>query len=188
MQSWVSKGRLPALNDDLAADMYDLATAMLGQAGYQQYEISNWSMPGRECHHNLQYWRNLPYLGLGPGAHGYAGGVRYATMLSPHRYIQVMTASRPVKLAFPETPATVDTVRVSRHDEIVETMITGLRLTEEGLSRAAFRERFGVDVMDLYSDVLRHFADQGLLIIDENTIKVAPAGRLLTNLIFRALI
>ena len=70
--------------------MYNLATDSLEAAGYEQYEISNWSKPGYECRHNLQYWRNLPYPGFGPGAHGYAGGVRYATLLSPHRYIRAL--------------------------------------------------------------------------------------------------
>ncbi len=74
LKEWVEAGRVPTPDDDLAADMYDLATQMLDSAGYHQYEISNWSKTDRECQHNLQYWRNLPYVGLGPGAHGYAGG------------------------------------------------------------------------------------------------------------------
>ena len=64
-------GRLPTPDDDLAADMYELATSYLAGAGFDQYEISNWSKAGYECRHNLQYWRNLPYPGFGPGAHGY---------------------------------------------------------------------------------------------------------------------
>ena len=79
---WVRAGQFPEPDPDKAADMYDLATEMLEAAGYQQYEISNWAKndgkaqtevenPSYACQHNLQYWRNLPYLGVGAGAHGY---------------------------------------------------------------------------------------------------------------------
>jgi len=76
LHDWINGGDVPAPDDDLAADMYELASEMLANAGYKQYEISNWSLPGLECKHNLQYWRNDPYVGLGPGAHGFADGVR----------------------------------------------------------------------------------------------------------------
>lgn len=188
MHSWVHTGKLPMPDDDLAADMYEMATERLGQAGYRQYEISNWARPGYVCRHNMQYWRNLPYVGVGPGAHGFAGGVRYATILSPHRYIEMMSKPISERYVFPETPATVDAVHVSRHDEIVETLITGLRLLEAGVNRQDFRDRFGVDVVDLYPEVFAEFMMRGLLAIDDATVRVTKTGRLLTNMIFRALV
>ncbi|MFN8560624.1 MAG: hypothetical protein U0703_03090 [Anaerolineae bacterium] len=90
LKVWVERGRLPEPDDDLAADMYELASDLLGADGFEQYEISNWARPGHQCRHNLQYWHNDPYVGVGPGAHGWAGGVRYATVLSPQRYIKLM--------------------------------------------------------------------------------------------------
>lgn len=188
MHAWVHRGALPQPDDDLAADMYEMATDWLDRSGYVQYEISNWSKPSRESRHNLQYWRNLPYVGLGPGAHGFAGGVRYATQLSPQRYIKLMHAAQPSSWAFPHTPVTVDAVTVSREDEISETLITGLRLLREGISRSRFKARFGDDVMVLYGDIIRHHIDAGLLMIHDDTIRVTPGGRLLTNLIFRDLV
>jgi oxygen-independent coproporphyrinogen-3 oxidase len=108
MKAWVETGRLPAPDDDLAADMYELASEILPQHGYEQYEISNWAQPGRECRHNLQYWLNLPYVGLGPGAHGYANGVRYSVILSPQRYIRLMEEWKKVwesmNFRFPQPP------------------------------------------------------------------------------------
>ena len=85
---WSQRGLLPLPNPDLAADMYEWAMEFLEENGYVQYEISNWAkddrrlttdhgQPSFACKHNLQYWRSLPYLGLGAGAHGYAGGKRY---------------------------------------------------------------------------------------------------------------
>jgi len=98
MNAWVERGLLPMPEDDLAASMYEWAMERLPKAGYEQYEISNWARRdagGRvmACRHNLQYWLNLPYLGLGAGAHGYAGGVRTANVLAPRAYIERLSES-----------------------------------------------------------------------------------------------
>ncbi len=190
MQDWVEKGRVPEPDDDLAADMYDFATAQLGAAGYVQYEISNWAKAGHECAHNLQYWRNMPYLGLGPGAHGFANGVRYSVLLSPQRYIKTMMAldGNAALLDYPLTPV-VDQVNVlTQKDEITDTLLMGLRLIGEGVPRQAFRERFGIDLLDLHGDLLRGFAARGLIAFDDERVKLTDQGRLLSNLVFRALV
>lgn len=184
MQFWVQSGRLPTPDDDLAADMYDLATSMLEEAGYEQYEISNWSKPGYACGHNLQYWRNLPYPGLGPGAHGYAGGVRYSTVLSPQRYIGAMAEANG-DFAFPLTPATDQVTVIDQKAEISETLIMGLRLTKEGINRDVFKSRFGVDLVDRFPSVIERFAQYGLLEVGETRIRLTKQGRLLSNMIFR---
>ncbi|NWG16673.1 MAG: radical SAM family heme chaperone HemW [Chloroflexi bacterium] len=187
MKTWVTRGYLPPPDDDLSADMYELASDVLESAGYEQYEISNWARPGYACRHNLQYWRNLPYPGLGPGAHGYAGGVRYSTILSPHKYIQALETTEAV-FAFPLTPATDQSVRVDREAEIADTLLMGLRLTQEGISRAVFRERFGADVLDLYQALIEKYRSYGLLEVDEDRVRLTRKGRFLSNLIFRELV
>ena len=83
LRRWVADGRLPEPDPDLAADMYDLARAELATAGYRHYEISNWSRAGRESAHNLAYWLNLEWLGVGPGAHSSLSGCRFWTVRSP---------------------------------------------------------------------------------------------------------
>jgi oxygen-independent coproporphyrinogen-3 oxidase len=96
---WSKRGLLTPPDPDLAADMYEWASEQLEKLSYAQYEISNWARshplpapsspaPSYACRHNLQYWRNLPYLGLGAGAHGYAAGFRTENLLSPLAYIQ----------------------------------------------------------------------------------------------------
>lgn len=187
MKHLVERGRLPVPDDDLAADMYDLATDRLLDAGYMQYEISNWAKPGRICRHNLQYWRNSPYLGLGPGAHGYAAGVRYANLRSPQRYIHLLK-SHDSGCTFPLTPVVDEAVNVDRAGQITETLMTNLRLLEEGLSRDAFRRRFDVDVMTLHGETLTKFAGYNLLTIDSEAIKLTRQGRLLSNAIFREMV
>lgn len=187
MMAWVETGRLPLPDDDLAADMYELASEILAGHGYEQYEISNWARPGRQCRHNLQYWLNLPYVGLGPGAHGYADGVRYSVILSPQRYIKLMEANTK-SYDFPHTPATDQAEVVSREGEIAETLIMGLRLTQHGIERRTFVNRFGVDLLDIHGGTIRRFADHGLLSVDDEHVRLTQQGRLLSNVIFRELV
>ncbi|MBI1276990.1 MAG: radical SAM family heme chaperone HemW [Anaerolineaceae bacterium] len=187
LKTWVDTGKYPAPDDDLAADMYDLATDMLGSAGLAQYEISNWAKPGLECRHNLQYWRNLPYPGVGPGAHGYADGVRYSTILSPQRYIKLMNEAHR-EFVFPHTPATEQATVVDRESEIAETLIMGLRLTQEGIRRDSFRERFGEDLLDVHPETIARYEKNGLLYVDNNVVRITERGRLLSNMVFRDLV
>ena len=187
MKTWVENGRLPSPDDDLAADMYELATTVLGEAGYEQYEISNWAKPGHACRHNLQYWVNLPYVGLGPGAHGFAGGVRYANVLSPQRYIAALQAHGD-DYEFPYTPAIDTATRVDRETEISETLMMTLRLTRRGVLRAEFAERFGSDLLDLHGPTIERFAGLGLLEVDAERVRLTERGRLLSNIVFRELV
>ncbi len=189
MRKWVERGTLPAPDDDLAADMYELAAEVLGAAGYSQYEISNWARPGRECRHNLQYWYNESYLGLGPGAHGFAGGVRYSVVPSPHRYIKMLMGDTPADIsAWPRTPAVAEAYVLDRDDEIAETLIMWLRLTREGVDRDRFMRRFGVDLVELHRPVIERFAAQGLLQVDAARVRLTAHGRLLSNVVFRELV
>ena len=77
---WMAQGLMPLPDPDAAADMYEWASQYLQAQGYEQYEISNWARPGYPCRHNLQYWRNEPYLGFGAGAHGCAANLRIANI------------------------------------------------------------------------------------------------------------
>jgi oxygen-independent coproporphyrinogen-3 oxidase len=88
MHRWLHDGTIRPPDPDVAADQYELAGHELARAGFGHYEISNWALPGRECRHNLVYWRNEPYLGLGAGAHGMAGGYRYQVVRQPRAYIR----------------------------------------------------------------------------------------------------
>ncbi len=186
MYSWVERGVVPTPDDDLAADMYEQAEKLLAEVGFVQYEISNWSLPGMPCEHNLQYWRSLPYLGFGPGAHGFADGVRYSNLLSPHQYIrQIMDASSGEALMFPISPAVQEWTRLESADEIAETLIMGLRLVDEGIDLEQFTQRFGRDLLEIHGDAITRFIHQGLLILDEGSVRLTARGRLLSNIVFR---
>lgn len=162
---WTSRGLMPSPNADLAADMYEWFSERLSRAGYLQYEISNWGRSGSACRHNLQYWRALPYLGLGAGAHGYAGGYRYSNVLRIKTYVDRMQPSPAISAtrSFPISPAAVNQHKQSVDDDTSEFMIMGLRLTTEGISASEFGARFGVDLFDRYGQELTQLLDLGLL-------------------------
>jgi len=192
----IYKGFLVEPDPDLAADMYELASERLDKSGFKQYEISNWAKYGESigliaCQHNLQYWRNLPYLGLGAGAHGYADGIRTANVLSPGRYIQSFLPDNAKHnqshLQFPSTPATVNAQYVKQDQEIRETMMMGLRLTEEGVSRETFRDRFSTSLEEVYKTEIEELISDGLLEwepLESDRLRLTPRGRLIGNQVF----
>ena len=183
MRAWVHRGLLPMPDPDLAADMYLLADELLMRNGFVQYEISNWSRPGHACRHNLQYWRNLPYLGFGAGAHGYAHGQRYSNVLAPSAYIERLNAGSPT--TFPLSPALQQSTTIERDDEIGETMMMGLRLTEEGVALAAFAQRFGQPLDERFGREIRQLTARGLVEITDGRLRLTRDGRLLGNQVFR---
>jgi oxygen-independent coproporphyrinogen III oxidase len=183
MARWVERGWLPTPDDDLAADMYELADAIARDAGLEQYEISNWARPGFACRHNLQYWRNAPYLGVGAGAHGYAAGIRYEIVKPIQLYIDLANRQDAL-LPFPFTPT------VERHDvidapgEMAEHMMTGLRLIEEGISVEGFRQRFGLPIRQVYGAALDWLTHVDLIRQDGDLLRLTPRARLLSNQVF----
>ncbi len=191
---WAHRGLMALPDADLAADMYEWACETLEAAGYQQYEISNWAKPGFQCRHNLQYWRALPYLGLGAGAHGYAGGYRYANVLRIKTYMERLDDFKQDRFDFPLGPAAVNHHRQSRRDEMSELMITGLRLTREGVSARSFRGRFGCELSEVFGNEIGELSRLGLLewaqqypfaeLQPPEVLRLTPRGRLLGNQAF----
>ena len=182
---WAAKGLLPLPDPDLAAEMYDWLSEILEASGYRQYEISNWAKPGYECKHNLQYWRGLPYLALGAGAHGYANGYRYSNVLRIKTYIDRLANYPIINYPFPLTPATVNHHKQSMQDDMSEFMMTGLRLTHEGVSEQEFQRRFGRSLRDVYRHEIDELLRLGLL--EKGTgdqLKITRHGRLLGNQVF----
>lgn len=191
LAAWVARGLVSPPDEDLAATMYEWAGGRLSQAGYRQYEISNWAQEGYACRHNLQYWRNEPYLGLGAGAHGWIAGVRTVSVRAPEAYLRRMREAR-ASLPFPQTPATVEARRLSPAEAMEITMMMGLRLTEEGVSRQAFRRRFGVDLTEGYAEPIARLLKWGLLEWvgrgDSARLRLTPRAYLLGNVVFREFI
>ena len=191
LEADVRLGRTPEPDPDLAAEMYLQAQSVLAEAGMLQYEIANWARQGRESAHNLAYWRSLPYLGVGPGAHSYlygiggldAFGVRFANVNPPRTYIERVngwTAEGPLSPDAIAAAATGQCETVARRDAMAETMMMGLRLND-GVSDAAFRERFGEGIAEAFPGPTAECIDLGLLEWADGALRLTEGGRLLGN-------
>ena len=189
MERWVEQGSMPAPDSDLAADMYLMAQDEMRSAGYRHYEISNWAKMGKRSRHNLTYWRNEPYLGVGPGAHSYLFGYRFNALRSPREYIRLMqqadTELRGGSLyAKIRGVSVVDEIeRIDMPLEMAETMMMGLRL-DDGIGIAAFTDRFGAPPSDFYADTLAELERLGLLRLEDGAIRLTQRGRMLGNEVF----
>jgi oxygen-independent coproporphyrinogen-3 oxidase len=176
---WVEEGRVPPPDDDLAADLYEEAEASLAAAGYEHYEISNWARQAEadyRAQHNLIYWRNEPYLGFGAGAHSSLGGRRWWNVRAPEAYIRRLESGEGVT----EGEETIDEALA-----MGETMMLGLRLVQEGVSREAFAKRHGRDLEEVYADELQELERWGLIERSRARVRLTRRGRLLGNQVFR---
>lgn len=180
----VKYGELPQPDGDLAADMYEYASAELNQRGFIQYEISNWGKAGKFCEHNLQYWRNLPYLGIGAGAHGYANLTRTVNAMRPEDYIQRLEHPAKNEYIFPQTPATIRAEAIGQPTDEFETIFMGLRLLNEGLSLAAFAERYGFRMEEKFQPTVQWLIAQDMLCLIDNRLFLTERARLLSNQVF----
>lgn len=207
---WSSKGLMPLPDPDLAAEMYEWLDEVLEGNGYVNYEISNWAKdsalseadgrvakrietersrsannnPSYACQHNLQYWRSLPYLAFGAGAHGYAKGYRYSNVLRIKTYIERLTNYQFTEHQFPLSPATVNQHKQSPNDDMSEFMMTGLRLTQEGVSGQDFQKRFGQSMQDVFGKEIHKLLQLGLIEQSGVRVKLTKHGRLLGNQVF----
>lgn len=189
MAQRVAKGNLPEQDPDLAADMYEWTSKALAKAGYQNYEISNWALPGRESRHNITYWHNLPYLGVGPGAHSFLGGYRFANGKSPVTYMAKVNAwgTPPADLEtlLRENPGYVEDIEpMDAQTEMADSLIMGLRLAK-GIRNSDFRARFGLNLHEAYGEAIKETISLGLLksngMWPEATIQLTERGKLLAN-------
>ena len=192
MYRWAEEGKIPEPDPDLAADMYQYARESLAAAGYHHYEISNWSLPDRACGHNLVYWENGPYLGVGPGAHSRLGDWRFWTVLSPRDYNTKATAWAQSGIQpaddFVETVLeSVQTLGGWEHLDLEticsETMFLGLRLLD-GLNLSDASARTGVDMADKFQVPIQECIDLGLLIRDGDRLKLTESAYLIANQAF----
>lgn len=178
LEAAVRAGRLPAPEEDLAADMYAWAREFLANRGFQQYELSNFSLPGRACRHNLKYWNDQEYFGFGAAAHSYLQGVRSWNEPDPAAYQQALQETRSAQAG---QEALIGSRRVS------ETLILGLRLTG-GVHNNSLRSRFGESWDQEFQPRFAKLAQQGLLQVEPDTIRLTPKGMLLSNVVFREIL
>ena len=175
--TWTLEGRITPGDEDVCADMYEYADERLQAEGYVNYEISNWALPGHESRHNLTYWRNLPYLGFGAGAHSYFAGKRFSNERDPQRYIDILKQQLPI----------VESEVIERDQEMSETAFLALR-TAQGLHLPTFEARFAIPFAAFVGDRLRPVEAAGLLEFEGDWLRLSKRGRLLGNEVFMRLL
>jgi len=178
--TWVHEGRITPGDEDLCADMYEYADECLLAAGYENYEISNWSLPGHQSRHNLTYWQNLPYLGMGAGAYSSFGGRRFSDVREPLEYIRLLREGQ-----WPEVKD--ESEIVGREQAMSETAFLALR-TALGLHLPSFEQRFGQPFSQFVGDRLHLVDEAGLLEYETEWLRLSKRGRLLGNEVFLRLL
>jgi oxygen-independent coproporphyrinogen-3 oxidase len=175
--AWRAAGRLVPAREEDELEMFRLARARLGAAGYEAYEISNHARPGRACRHNLTYWRRQPYLGIGAGAHSFAAvpghGRRWSNERQPDRYIARCEARDEARVAVEEC---------TRPQAMGEFMFLGLRLAR-GIAVDEFARAFGTGPEQAYP-ALQRFAAEGYLEQTGSRLRLTATGLLMADSVF----
>jgi len=171
LHTLVATGRVADVDPDVQAQRHGIATEMLAAAGYERYEISNWSRPGRASAHNVLYWSAGDYVGFGAGAHSHISGRRWWSHRLPRDYIDAAQAGRSTEAGHEELDA---------DRRAGEALMLGLRLTS-GIDRRGFAARFGDEALEARAGELSSLASAGLIEANEASIRSTPRGTLLAS-------
>jgi oxygen-independent coproporphyrinogen-3 oxidase len=153
--------------DDLMADMYLLVDQMCEKAGLTWYELSNWSKPGNECRHNIAYWENKNWWGLGPGAHSHIDSQRFWNLKHPTTYKQKLFAG--------ESPI-LDSEQLTAEQIKDEAILLGIRM----------RDGLKIQLLEPHQlEVLAIYRENGFVQLHDDRVLLTPAGRLIADRIVR---
>jgi putative oxygen-independent coproporphyrinogen III oxidase len=172
------KGKLPVPGEDAEAEMYSLLMEQMQLAGFQQYEISNFALPGHESKHNLTYWNNEEYYGFGAGSHSYVAGERIANHGPLKKYMDPIWNG---------TLPSHNIHKVENNEKWEEEMFLGLRKME-GISVDHFIQKFGVDPLSLFKNEIDSLKSRDLISFQEGKIALTKKGRFLGNEVFQSFI
>lgn len=159
------RGKLPLPKEELEAEMFEYIIEELEKAGFEHYEISNFSKPGFESRHNLVYWDNAEYYGLGAGASGYVDGIRYKNHGPIRHYLEAVEAGK----------ARITEEHLTLEEKMEEELFLGLR-KKTGVSKARFEEKFGVSFDQRYGQVVASLTEQRLLVPDDKQVRMTKRG------------
>ena len=163
----IRRGEVTAPDDDIAADRYAIVDEVLSASGMSWYEVSNWSRPGGECRHNLGYWHDADWWGVGPGAHSHVAGERWWNVKHPRTYAERLAAGQS-----PEQDREI----LTSEQRAMEQVMLGMRLAE------------GMTARDLDATVLADLQDEGLVVSVADRVVLTDRGRLLADAVIRRLV
>jgi oxygen-independent coproporphyrinogen-3 oxidase len=168
--NWAARGRFIPETEGENARQFEWVMDTLGQAGFEQYEISNYARPGFQSQHNSSYWKQKKYLGVGPSAHSFNGQQRQANVSNNATYVKALLSGK--------LSATVESL--SREDHINEYIMTALR-TVWGCDVAYLQTTFDYDLLKNQEAYIHRAADQGLLVQSGTILRLTRAGKLLAD-------
>ena len=159
------RGKLNLPTEDLEADMFDYIIAKLESHGFEHYEISNFTKPGRESRHNLMYWDNAEYYGVGAGASGYVDGVRYRNRGPIQHYLKGVAQGNP----------RLEEEVLTKQEMMEEEFFLGLR-KKEGVSISRFEEKFAENFSNRYGDIVEKLTRDGLVQVTDGRLIMTKKG------------
>jgi oxygen-independent coproporphyrinogen III oxidase len=167
-------GEVPMPDDDLAADLYEEICDILSATGYEHYEISNFARQGCQSRHNLKYWEDSIYVGLGAGAHGMTGRARYANLEDLDQYEAALNKRQlPIAVMTELTP----------ESRFKDALIMGMRLVR-GIDLRRLSDQYQADAKAFVMDTIEDLSESGLFVLDGESLTLTPRGRLLSNVVF----
>lgn len=159
------RGKLQLPKEDLESEMFEYIISELEANGFEHYEISNFTKPGFESRHNLMYWDNAEYFGVGAGASGYLNGVRYRNRGPIQHYLKAVAQGN----------ARLSEEKLTKDEMMEEELFLGLR-KKTGVSIARFEEKFGLSFEERYGQIVRELCQQGLLVLDDKVVRMTKKG------------
>ena len=167
---WVQTKKMLPVEEEFAAAQFEITTEELSDAGYEQYEISNFARNDQYSHHNTAYWQRKPYLGIGPGAHSYNGHSRQFNISNNNQYLRSLTSG--------SLPATIEIL--TPDDQVNEYLLTSLR-TKWGCSLDMLDQLSKGLFQETHRSTIKELAARGWLQILENTLLLTPSGKLFAD-------
>lgn len=171
----VEQGKLVLPDDEVLVQIYDQTRNFLRQCGYIHYEISNFSIPGQECRHNLFYWKAYDYLGLGAGAVSKIHAQRRLNKTDLEQYMKTVAEEK--------LPPQIILESMNRREQLADALIMGLRLMQ-GVDREELLERFGMDIYLLYQEEINTCLDMDLITITGDNLRLTERGYFVSNEVF----
>ncbi len=164
-------GKLDLPGEDAEVEMYERAIELLTEQGFEHYEVSNFARKGYQSRHNRVYWENREYLGFGAGAVSYLAGRRWKRERLPTQYVRKVKAGADLA---------VESESLDAAGTLGETMMLGLRL-REGISLSVLQERFGIEPLSYFAEIIADLIQRGWMIHHHDTLKLTHTGLLLAN-------
>jgi len=168
----------PLPTEETVEKLYWTAASFLADAGYQHYEISNFARPDKVARHNLRYWKDMPYLGLGPSAHSYTLNSRFWNVSDVEEYIKSINQHQ---------MAVAGQEEVTPTRRVEEALILGLRCLQ-GIELTTFYQRYGVNILSRYEQELKSLTENSLVETTDHSLRLTKRGILLSNEVFQQFI